>query len=270
MSTYLFNRKAELTFGPYGGEGVLVTGLDMEFDIEKTSQSSVNKGKIIVYNLNPDNRAILASQDIFCKFAVGYAWGEELGELFKGSLSKSITVKQGNDFVSTLEIGDGQKELKESNVDKSYSPGIDLKSALGDVVKSIGLPIGKNQAESESFQHGLVLSGNSKKQMDKLTKKQGLEWSIQDGEIQILKPNSDTGEESILLTPSTGLIGSPTKREEGLEIKSLIIPKALNPGRKLRIGNTKDTDGDYKIIKSHYVGNTVNGPWYATCTVKEI
>ena len=58
----LFNRKAVVTMGPKGGQGVRIEGLRVAFDITKTNKKSANNAKIMNNNLNERNKSLLKTK----------------------------------------------------------------------------------------------------------------------------------------------------------------------------------------------------------------
>lgn len=272
----LWDRKAAVTFGPKGGTGVRVTDLRMSFDISKTNNSNPNTAKVQIYNLNESNRGILKTKDdLTLILEVGY--GESLEQLFVGDVARSFTQRSGADFITTIEIDDGGQALTEAKLDKSYEGGTNEKTIVEDALQAMKdtgqVIIGSLAALKDDIaQNGFSASGTAKAVLDKIMTKQGLEFSIQDNEVQILEEDQDTGEEAILLTPQTGLIGSPSvgligkkaKKLEGISFRALIQTAKFRPGRLVNIVS-RDMDGFFKIVKASFNGDTHSDPWFVDC-----
>jgi len=249
-------------------EAVQFNGLRVIFQVEKTSESNANTAKISVFNLSARGRALAEKKKAVVILEVGY--GGQLTQLFYGDITRAYISRQGPDWVTTVECGDGSEALRSVHIDKSYAPGTDLKQVIKDVAQSfvdqgkvvMGSLLG---IQSEKTQTGLSLSGGSQKHLDDLAARQGLEWSIQDNTLQMMPKDGDSGLEAVLLTPQTGLIGSPIKREVagglGVEFKALIQPK-LVPGRMVRIGS-REVDGVYKLQAVTFAGDTHGQAFYA-------
>jgi hypothetical protein len=277
----LWNRKAVVTMGPKGEEGVRIEGLRVSFDIVKTNKKSANNAKIVIYNLNESNKSILKTkEDISLMLEVGY--GSNVDLLFTGDVVRSSTQRNGADFLTTIEIEDGDQALTTATIDKSYVAGTDLKTVVDDALQSMKdagqVIIGSvNSIKDDIAQNGFTASGLASKVIDEITKKQGLEFSIQDNETQILGESEDTGEEAIVLTPSTGLIGSPrigligkeAAKVDGIEFKALIQTTRFKPGRVVQI-KSREVDGFFKILKSKFMGDTHAPAWFVNCEGKTI
>lgn len=272
--TDLYDRRCAFSFGIQGTTLTKVKELRIEFEIEKTSENTYNHANIKVFNLSSKSRSIInqssPTKPLIVQLEVGYSQDSNLSVLFKGNCPKAFSLIKPPNTITEFDCQDGQYEIAKSVLDKSYAEGAPLEKALNDVIDATGLKKGFIASGiSDKFQNGLCLSGSCKKHLDTLTQKAGLEWSIQDSEIQIKKSNVTVGGNILLLTPETGLINSPIKRENGIEFQSLIIPKYLNPGRSVKI-ESRDFKGTYVIRKTVFKGCNLDGEWYATCNADPI
>ncbi len=266
----LWNRYVAVTLGSKeGGDEVRFDRLRVIFQVEKTSESNPNTAKISIFNLSPEGRALAEREKAIVILEVGY--GENIEQLFYGDITRAYISRQGPDWVTTVECGDGSDALRSAHIDKSYAPGSDLKQVIRDVAQSfvdqgkvvMGSLLG---ISSDKAQTGIAVSGGSKQVMDELTAKQNLEWSVQDNTLQVLPKDQDSGLQAVLLTAETGLVGSPVKREidggVGVEFKSLIQPQ-LVPGRLVQI-QSREVDGIYKLRTVTFAGDTHGQAFYAS------
>lgn len=277
----LWNRIAIVTMGPRGEQGVRIEGLRVSFDIEKTNGKTANNAKVLIYNLNEDHKSILKTKEsLSLTLEVGY--GGDVDLLFIGDIVRSTTQRKGADFVSTIEVGDSEESLRKATLDKSYIAGIDMKTVIDDAFKSMKetgqIIVGSIDAIKEDIaQNGITVSGLASTIVDQLAKKQNVDFSVQDNKTQLLGKNEDTGEEAIVLTPSTGLIGSPrigligkeSSKQDGIEFKALIQTTRFKPGRLVKI-TSREVDGFFKILKSKFTGDTHASAWFVNCEAKLI
>jgi len=265
----LFDRHIGFSFGIKGEEGKKVTGLRTVFDIKKDSSSEANEAKISIYNLASSSWGILENtkSKLSCILEIGYK-EEGLKIIFKGDITKASRIRQGADIITNIEAKDGHVELTEAKLDKSYAAGVDEKKVIIDLLNTIkaagNVTLGSlSNLQSIVSKNGLNISGISKDFLDKLIKKQGLEWSIQDNVIQVLESKGYTEEEAIILNKNTGLIGNAVKREKGIEFTAL-IQEGLKPGRLVSI-ESFDISGDFRIRKAKIKGDNYGNDWYAKC-----
>jgi hypothetical protein len=255
-----------------GGANLRVT-----FDIEKTSASSSNKSTISVYNLSADSRAAysrlivsgngaISSSGAFVWLQAGYCGG--LTTLFSGWAANSTTARAGADIITKFECGDGEKNLLSARHEKSYPAGTTLKGVIADLVEKLGLPgvSSVTGIPDVVFQKGYPALGSVKFQLDKLTRANGLEWSVQNGHLQILPRTHTTGAQAELISAQTGLIGVPTVNKDIVSFTSLLNPKLL-PGAPVLLQSVL-TGGKpflYKITKAKFEGDSHAEKWQTSC-----
>ena len=260
----LWTRKANIIFALKGEQGIKHSDVRIEFDLKKTSEVNTNSGSIKIYNLNKESRAFLQQENVVVFLEVGYE--DSVDQLYTGDVIKSSSEKIQSDIVTTIEAKDGSFALENANLDKSYKAGTNLKDVARDVVQTMkeagAIAVSSlGDLQDETLQNGMSVTGASRDILKKLTDKQGLEYSIQDNELQILKKGGSTTDEAILLTPETGLIGKPIEREKGIEFKALIQTTKMRPGRKIKIVSS-ETNGVFVIRKVNYKGDTHGEDWF--------
>lgn len=281
----LFRRKAVLVVGTGGGEGVRIestvnskglVGLDIAYTIERSLKRTPNKASIKVWNLSPSNRARISQlKTVPVTLEVGYTGDTTL--IFRGDLRQTTHVRNGADYITTISSGDGEKKLRTARLTRNFPRN----TAVNDVIKYVGQQLGVGtgnlnklvgaglQKVSSRFRGPLALNGNAGDILARLTHSAGLEYSIQDGNLQILAIGKALAGTAIVLRPSTGLIGSPARGSKGIvKTRSLIIPDFV-PGRKIRI-ESSEVVGDYRCEKCKYIGNTASNDWYIDAELKEL
>jgi hypothetical protein len=88
----------------------------------------------------------------------------------------------------------------------------------------------------------------------------GLEWSIQEGQLQVLALRQALSDAPILLTPRTGLLDSvELGRDQVLRLSTLLLP-GLYPGRKIQI-KSRYVQGFYRIESTVHQGEFDGGHW---------
>ncbi len=274
MSETLFGRSARVIFGRDKTSGLGVTGLRIKFKVTKTAESNPNKAEIAVYNMNRESRA-LAEQDgniviLECGYGLTSQGLPKLEGLFIGDVARALTIKDSVDYVTTFECGDGEAAHQNSIIDVAFGPGTQvgdvfnsLKAKLTGVGQGVQTPIAR-----KSFANGFVASGTVRSIMDQLTADMDLEWSIQDGQLQIIPRGKTTGEEAVRLAPDTGLIGRPKKKNDGIEVRSLLQPK-LKPGKPI-VMDSETIKGVYRIEKVIHTGDTHSNEWYSDIELGEV
>jgi len=265
--TQLFQRRAEIAVG-----GLLVSDLRVAFKIEKTARRAPNKCEIRVWNLNPDHRRQLEQlattrRTIPVQINAGYV--EALGTIYVGELRTARTERDGPNLITTLAGGDGAR-AQGARVSRAFGAGTPLASVLGHVADALGLGRG-NSVEAfataalggnvREFAHGTVVHGRAADELDGLTRSAGLEWSIQDGALQVLPLGAPLSTTAVVLSASSGLVGSPTVDARGvLKARALLLPD-LVPGRLVDVEG-EILRGRYRIDKASLSGDTSGKDWH--------
>lgn len=272
-SQELFDRIAVLNFGLEGVKGQSFAsriysedpqdtgspGFRIGFKIEKDTSSTINKAEIRIYNLSSNSRSLAENPNNVVELFAGY--GKEPKLLFRGNPARVISSIGGPDSITTFEVGDGLKSFQNSRVDVSFKQGTPSKDIFQTLTNAMGLARGEQKGIPEkSFPSGLSLSGPVRDHMNYLTGKLDLEWSVQNGAVQILPKGKATDQAAFFLSAETGLIGSPNKKDKGLEVVSLLQPD-INPGRTVEV-QSKFVNGQFRVEKVAHEGDTADMAWF--------
>lgn len=275
----LFNRTFVLNLGGTRVASETVDGarnelLRVQFKIEASLTPSPNTAEISVYNLAEATRAKVSEQGILTSLEAGYTG--QSSEIFLGELEAGKSVRNGVNWVTSFQATDKGRNLRQNRINYSVKT-TSVADAFDRIVAALGVGVGnaKEQIASgnirgalTSFTNGLVLSGPVKKELDRLTKTFGYDWSIQNGQLQLLGPNDaiEPGD-AIVLDSDRGMIGSPESGEKGVvEVRSLLIPQ-LTPGRVVAL-SSRQISGFYRVEKVTYTGDTHGKDWYADLELK--
>jgi hypothetical protein len=267
----MFGRRAVLRMGT-----VEVDGLRVTFRIARDKKPEPNQGEISVWNLSRETRAKLADQKVPIEFQAGY--GKDISQVFFGDIPADgiSTVRDGPDWVTTFRAGDGGKAYRTARIQEAFGKGTKLADVLKKAAKQMGVGLGNalskladgdlSGAVTEMF-GGVVLSGPVPRELDRLLRSYGYEWSIQDGQLQVIEQDGHTDDEAVLLRPDTGLIGSPEPGKDGFtKVRSLLQPQIL-PGRRVKL-ETSNLDGFFVVAKVTHTGDTHGPDWYSECEGK--
>ena len=270
----LFGRSWRITV-----DTLQLTGIDVEFQVKKTLKPEPNTCDLKLYNLTSDhqkqieqNPAVLKLKKVPVRVEAGY--GTNLAQIFLGELRAGWTVNDGPDVITELSTGDGEKGMASARLNVSFGPGTPIDTVLREIVSTLGVGQGNVQKAVSLLQakglfnfssKGVVLKGNAAQHLTDFCKGAGLEWSVQDGNVQILTLGQPLQGQALQLDSSTGLIGSPSVDSKGvLSCQALMIP-GLRPGQLLQM-NSLHVKGGYRINTVEYQGDTLGNDWYAKIT----
>ncbi len=283
---------------------VTVGGLDARFRVVKTlNPKAPNTCELVIFNLNEQRRDQLgqlesataeisagykgrqttestaALQAVDDLLGIGGAGADSgVGLIFKGDLRDISSVYEPPDWVTTLESGDGEKAKQFSRVNRSFTQGTSLSNVMTAVASDMGVGLGNvaQQALSgrlleagSSFINGVTVSGPAHKEFDRLVRSSGLEWSVQDGNLQLLGVGQTLQDTAVVLKPDTGLIGSPTIGSDGVARMTALINSDIVPGRLLNVESVT-LEGRFRAERCEYVGSKFDNDFYVNIEASQL
>jgi hypothetical protein len=241
----LFNRECSLVIGKEGGKGRELTGLRIAFSIQKGATKSPNKCTTRVWNAAPETQKLIEIIGNVLILKAGYS--EDIGAktIFSGNVTRSLTVREGADWITELEMEDGFIEFRDTKVSISFSKGATVQQVVSSLSGKFGLPVRPLPSDivKRQYPSGFAFVGRVRDGMDRACENAGLEWSIQNREIQIIKKGEAFKRNAYLISVDTGLIGSPAQESKTMteEAASKGGVTAAQPG--VRKTAERDADG---------------------------
>lgn len=257
-----------------------LSGFDVAFQVTRTLKPEPNTCELRVYNLGKALRrelATLAKAGLFVTLAAGY--GTRLSQLYRGDLRDVFSVREDTGWVTTISSGDGEQARRNARIRRAFPRGTKVDVVLRALTESLGVGLGNSARAlvdakklthgSSEFVSGTVTHGSAAVQLTELLKSVGMEWSIQDGELQVLDRGRAIDGEVIILTPDTGLVGSPEPGHKGtMKAVARIIP-GLQPGAQVLI-DSSEVHGQFRVERIDFAGDTSQDDWVARIEGKEV
>lgn len=255
----------------------------INFRIEKSVINYPNLANIIIYNLSETNRKILETEG---KTIQLYAGHEDAGTplLFSGDIVNVIHFKDGPDWKTTLYCGDSSSVINTTTINKTIPAGTSMSSMLNqllevvpDIKKGILTGVKNCLSKKESILHALVMSGNVKDWLIKLSNDCGFDAYYDNGVFEALPKNLPVSDvPPVIINQASGMIGSPERTEVGVNVKNLLLPE-LKLGRTIRIESINTlysignlffrkippirNEGIYRMNKLIHFGDTHGNDW---------
>lgn len=272
----LFDRTYKIQVDDLG-----VEKLRCGFTVKKSLKKSANTAEVAIYNLQESSRKKLeASSGVVAEIYAGYEGNNSL--IFRGELRDAFSrTESDGSWVTVLRGGDGDAALRQARTNYAQRPGVSLSRVVKQMVDDLGVGIG-NAARAllsgnldgvgSAFGKGIAMSGKTADQLDKLLGSAGYEWSIQDGELQVLEAGKALQTKLTVLSPLTGLEGTPEVQDKGThkgkaQIRARILPD-LGPGRLVSV-ESATVNGVWRIDETTYVGDTHGQDWNAELLCRE-
>ena len=277
LSTVAFSRYARLVIDRIEivSRGIAdQTGLRFDFDVSKNLKPEPNKAQINIWGLSRGSRyRIQTLGSVPVSLDVGYEGGHE--QIFLGGLRTALPTKDDEgSIIVHLASGDGEVKFRKSRVSASFAKGTPANQVLRTVAEAIGVDRGNLdeavsalQGVANAFPSGTVLHGNAARELTGVCRSLGLEWSVQNGKLQILSLGALIKGTAINLSESSGMIGAPSLDSKGvLSVKSLLVP-GIHPGRALVI-KSEFLSGQFRIEETKHSGDTRGQNWIVDIKAK--
>ncbi len=287
-SEQLFNRVAQLTIGLAPANGTVtsqssivtalqITGLRVQAKIKKSVRLEPGTSEISVYNMTPAHRAQVRQRGLPILLSAGYT--NTLGQIYEGVIRFADSVRQGPDWVTKIQCGDGEVSYRFARLSQSWGPTTmqQVATALVNILGPQAQITGQTLATmTVQFPRGYHVSGPASLALDKLLEGFGYEWHFESGRVVVLKQGQTTGETAVLLSRNTGLVGSPehgtpdpqkpAASSHTLKVKSLLLP-TLKPGGLVQVqadGIGATTPAFFRAQTVEHEIDTKEGPFYTT------
>lgn len=270
-----------------------IEDLRVDFSVDLTTYSEPNSASFTIFNLSEMSRNALLNTAKMIRFSAGYD-GKPV-QIFKGEVSAVRNRREATGWITEIDALDGHESLKKAKFDKSFSMGTPVQTAIAAIAAAIGIPFELGFVPvTDVFKVGTTLDGSVLNCLNKVCKKYNLKWSIQAGVLIVAgkdDPAFSAATQMVVLTPDTGLVGSPVialdedpeKNEPigSIEAVSLLNPKLL-PDRPVTIAPENPATfagqrtikskkkaafqvaatGLYVIKRSRFVGSNTSGPFH--------
>lgn len=253
--------------------------LRIQFKIEKNPLAPPNTADVSVTNLSDFSRRGLQKFGGRFELRAGYASHKGLLPLlFRGDARTVDNVRKGSEWLTHVQSGDGEIPFRFAAVNQSFPLGVtsaQIARYLLDVLAAAGVDTTafRSAVDAElvrfvfpQFSLGYATQGNALEELEKLLDPGAYLVSIQSGELRIIPTNGTSTKAAIVLSPSTGLLGSPEHGSPDrnglpsvLKVRAFLLPH-LEPGDSFILRGV-DSAGAYRADKLTHTGDTHGDDW---------
>lgn len=275
-----FHRVYSLKIGKAGGKGMdILPPFHIDFTIKKDTKKEPNIHTIKIWNLKPETIKEIEKPDQFCVLYAGYLNEDDAILLAAGNIEEVFIVRDNKDVIVNMEIKDGWVAVRDTAVSLGYGQGASAKTIIKDIAKQMGLPLMMNaDLPDRTWQHGFSFYGAAHQALHKVVRGTGLEWSIQNNTLQIIKEGGTTSRKAVVFNAQSGMLGSPERvrisskekkakkkkkgerqPRNGWRVNALLTPQ-VNPGDRIKI-EAKDVEGFFRVNSVTHSGSFQDGKW---------
>ena len=261
-------------------ERLTAENLLIDFRIRKQATGTPADGEIKIWNLNESNETRIQERGKAVTLEAGY--GERIGQIFAGDVRRVERIRQGHDRITHIHVGGSIVKQTEAVVMRSYEGETPVRTIVRDAVADMGLTIGPvtlipaDAAETDyryNGKAGVLLTG--------ILTPLGVEWYEEAGQIRFTAQgkSADDRIRGITISENTGLIGTPTRTDDGIRVTTLLDPRMqLDAVVRIESGvlaagasgsatsqRTAEIEGGrWKIIELAHEGNNREGRFQTT------
>lgn len=244
-------------------------GMRVAFKITKSRKKEPNNSEITVTNLSQSTRSSLQKKGVKVLLEAGYK-DTGVNRFFSGDVRTIDHVRSEADWDTVMKLGDGERAWKYARVYESFAPGAAKADVLRTLADKMGLELGNvgQQAGgiSGNFDQGFCAAGSASRALDQIVKSFGKEWSVQDGQIQILDPFKHLDLPIPEISPDSGLIespemGSPPQKGKPALVKFKCLLTPVKPGGRVKLVSRR-YNGYVTVQACTFEGDTHGGAWY--------
>ena len=274
-----FDRQYRLMAGQAGSAGFEIgvgdRPLHIAFSVEKADTDSPNTAKVSIWNLSDEHLAELNKPD--CVIALRAGYGTVMPLIFSGVVTFAKTKADGSDAVTEAELVDTRIELRDTYVSVSYVGSVSCKTLIDDTAAQMGIAV--SYAYNASFAEipgGYSYIGPAREVLTKACETSGLVWSINNGVLQVKRPDDTMSREVYELSAETGLIGIPERVQlsdddggsSGWDVEYL-MNGAINVDDYVYL-NSRYVKGYFRVYSVTMEGDNIDGSWSCVARLLEV
>ena len=271
--------------------------LHIGFQIDKDTTKESNKAKLEIYNLSDATRKKIEVPDTEVEIYAGYEKAGGAILAFKGSVTYGFTRDAGTDCITTLDLADGTKAMRDSYCSLSYAPGTSAKTIIQRCANEMGVPVvyGDDVGELESYQNGYSYIGQADGALTEICNALGLSWSIQNNILNVILAGGTSTNRGLVFSPQSGLVGVPERiiqaeyksnksnpkktqkkkakkekprKKAGWKIQTLLVP-SVNPADMVKV-ESKWITGWFRVEKVSHRGDYNGTNWGSAMELIEV
>lgn len=255
-----FGRNYSLSVGTQNGSTLTIAlPFTIEFDITRNTLTSANVCSIRIYNLSANHRNqlrfnIMDTGD-YRPITLFAGYGNNLSVIFSGSITQAWSVREGVNFITTIECFDGGYAFNNGITNTTFPSGTPMQTVISSLAGSLpnvqGGYIGTNYPGTLS--RGNSVNGNT---MDLLRDLTGGGVFIDNGTVNCLGDNECIPANGItVIDESSGLLATPVREQTILTFDMIFEPR-LVVGQQIQLNSSTGANfnGFYKTISVKHRG----------------
>lgn len=291
-----FGRVCTLLVGDKNQKALDLSELRIKFAVKRSAGMTPNTADIRVYNVEEQTAIKIRAEFKTVILQAGYQGN--FGVIFQGNIKQVIIGREsGTDTFIDIIAGDGDRAYNYAVVNETLAKGSSQSDQINSAIKAMSkLNVTKgfvSETPTQTLARGKVLYGQAKNILKNCANSSNADWSIQNEQVNFLHTRAFLPNEAVVLTSTTGLIGTPQQTNEGVNCKCLINP-LIKIGARIKIDNKSierlkinlsitdpkqiansipaplTADGVYYVLVVEHAGDTRGNDWYSNLIMLNI
>ena len=256
------------------------------FSVDRPGYQAPYYADIDVYNLSNETENLIFEQGEIVTIEAGYQEGN-FGPIWEGDLYQAFLERENVvDYKMTLHCIDGlglfDNNLTSMALAAGSTPADTISAVTGSAVNEIPVQYVTRYLKVNQLPRGRTFFCSPRKVLEQVIRDNNSQMFIKGGELNISKI-TDQSVISAVVSPSTGLVGTPRQIQYGVQFVSLLNPNLdiFAPPMTVKLDQSQiriqkvyqgqlqsrlDEDGFYKVVKVHHFGDTRGNDWFTEVT----
>ena len=238
--TEQYLRVVQLIVGNAGGQAIDLSNLRIQFSVRNTTIETLKSADIHIYNVSPETAAQVMNEFTDVELHAGY--GDNVGMIFRGQIGQVKWGKRNaTDTLLEIYAQDLDAAYNQAYINTSLAKGWTPDDLYGAMLKALA-PYGVTQGYKPQFIGNPAIRGNAcygmvRDYMRSFADQHGCEWSMENGQLNLIPKASYMPGPVPVIRPDTGLIGTPRQTIQGIEIQCLLNP-LVKAGGQVQLDNS--------------------------------
>lgn len=269
---------------------IILSGLRVSFSIVKSLAWATNSAVIKVWNLSQDHRNLIKDYGdevtLYANYSNTGNFNAKASEvLFIGNTTAVSHIFEQPEIITVLECGDGEYYINQARVSLSFAAGTSAGIIINAIAQQMAIDLKPLPTfDNLEYRQGFKYIGMGKDALTDVCNKLGLQWSVQNNELQVIPLNGVFKGPIIQVNESTGMQGIPQRytyrrldlyRSINEPTTGYKVNVALNavllPGSTIDLASTHlNFRGPYRIENVRHEGDTYGSIWSSNLECTEL
>jgi len=230
---------------------------EIQFRVDFAKGGDPDLALLELYNLAPETEQVFATGE---EMILRAGYQGDIGIVMAGEIRHVRVFAEGADRICEVEVHDTSAAYQGMDISESYVPGTAASGILERIISMSGLERGKILLVRDAvYPEGRSVDGKIKTVIEEIAEDCGSEVHVTHGTIYILPPGG-WHDEAVLLSPKTGLIGSPKRIESDDENSALLWEAESLLNYRIRAGTlvqieSKQVNGLFAVESGSHVSD---------------